>query len=230
MNIHLKENKQYTSNSFTKKHCEESLFKSLVTGNYANESLITEFPNTFYYSDEDTNADSISLKCDMGYYHALKDIDWDVLLTLKFKKRGFSGTSDSARSNRLNCLWDLKHEVIGELDAGSNHLQHFCTEEVNADKEAHFHVLWHSVYRDKCSTETLRETIEKYVDPEHVIIPPSQEGKEPLHVQTIRSQEKAIRYVIKKPIFQEEPKTFYLGYRFVRFVKRHRNWKNKQAA
>ena len=159
MNIYLKENNPCTATSFTNKHCEESLFKSLFKDNYPNESLITEFPNTFYYSDEDTNADSISMKCDMGYYHALKDIDWDVLLTLKFKKRGFSGTSDSARSNRLNCLWDLKHEVIGELDAGSNHFQYFCAEEVNADKEAHFHVLWHSVYRDKCSTETLRETI-----------------------------------------------------------------------
>jgi hypothetical protein len=230
MNIYLKENKQYTSNSFTNKHCEEPLFKSLVKDNYPNESLITQFPNAFYYSDEDTNADSISMKCDMGYYHALKDIDWDVLLTLKFKKRGFSGTSDSARSNRLNCLWDLKHEVIGELDAGSNHFQYFCTEELNADKESHFHVLWHSVYRDKCSTEQLRKTIEKYVDPKHVIIPPSEEGKEPVHVQTVRSQERAIRYVIKKPIFQEEPKTFYLSYRFIRFVNRHRNWKSKQAA
>ena len=230
MNIHLKQNKHNTRTSFTKNRFEESLFKTLVKDNYPNNSFITQFPNTFYYSDQDTNTDSISMKCDMGYYHALKDIDWDVLLTLKFKKRGFSGTSDSARSNRLNCLWDLKHEVIGELDLGSNNCQYFCTEEVNADKEAHFHVLWHSVYRDKCSTETLRRTIERYVDPEHVIIPPPKEGKDPSHVQTIRSQENAIRYVIKKPIFQEEPKRFYLSYRFVRFVNRHRNWKSKQAA
>lgn len=230
MNIYLKENKQHIGNQFTKKHCEELLFKSLVKDNYPNDSLVTEFPNTFYYSDEDTHTEFIREKCDMGYYHALKDIEWDVLLTLKFKTRGFSGTSSSARTKRRNCLWDLKHEVVGELDLGSNYCQYFCTEEVNADKEAHFHVLWHSVYRDKCSTETLRKTIERYVDPEHVIVPPSQEGKEPPHVQTIRSQEKAIRYVIKKPTSQDEPKTFYLSHNFVRFVNRHRNWKSKQAA
>jgi len=230
MNIHLKENKQHTGNQFTKKHCEESLFKSLVKDNYPNKSLTTQLPNTFYYSDEDTNTDSISLKCDMAYYHALKDIDWDVLLTLKFRKGGLSGLSESASFKRKNYLWDLKHEVVGGLDLATNNLQYFCTEEVNADKEAHFHVLWHSVYSEKCSKETLRKTIEKYVDPEHVNVPPSQEGKESPHVQTIRSQEKAIRYVIKKPIFEEEPKTFYLSHNFVRFVNRHRNWKNKQAA
>lgn len=230
MNIYLKETNQHIGNQFTKKHCEEQLFKSLVKDNYPTDSLITEFPKEFYYSDQDTNTDSISMKCDMGYYHTLKDIDWDVLLTLKFNKRGFSGTSDSAKTKRRNCLWDLKHEVVGELDLGTNSLQYFCTEEVNADKEAHFHVLWHSIYRNKCSTETLRKTIEKYIDRENVIIPPSQEGKEPPHVQTVRSQEKAIRYVIKKPVFQEEPKTFYLSHGFVRFVNRHRNWKGKQAA
>jgi hypothetical protein len=231
MNIYLKENKQCTNNSFTNKNSqEESLFKSLVKDNYPNESLITKFPNTTYYADEDTNTDSISLKCDMAYYSSLKDIDWNVLLTLKFRKRGFTGISDSASSKRKKYLWELKHDVVSELDLGTNNLQYFCTEEVNSEKEAHFHVIWHSVYKDRCSTERLRETIEKYVDPKHVIIPRSEEGKEPLHVQTIRSQERVIRYVIKKPIFQEEPKTFHLSHAFVRFIKRHRNWKSKIAA
>lgn len=230
MNIYLKEKKQHIGNQFTKKHCEEQLFKSLVKENYPNNSLITEFPKEFYYSDEDTHTEFIRKKCDIGYYHALKDIDWDVLLTLKFKTRDFSGTSDSARSRRRNYLWDLKHEVVGELDLGTNNLQYFCTEEVNADKEAHFHVLWYSVYREKCPPDTLRKTIEKYVDPKHVIIPRSETGKEPPHIQAVRSQEKVIQYVIKKPTSQDEPKEFCLSHGFVRFVNRHRNWKSKQAA
>jgi hypothetical protein len=172
----------------------------------------------------------IRCKFDNAYYQILREIDWNVFVTLKFRGKKFSGLSKSASWRRKHYLWDLGHEVISELDLSSNDLQYFWAEEINVEDQAHYHVLFHLVYPDKCSTEELRRSIEANIDPQIVQIPKFLPNQEPPHVQTVKSQEQVVRYVLKVPLFQDEPKAIGNSHKFVRFVKRHRNWVQKQAA
>jgi hypothetical protein len=120
--------------------------------------------------------------------------------------------------------------VIGELDLSSNDLQYFWAEEINAEDQAHYHVLFHLVYPDKCSLDDLRRSIEVNIDPKIVQIPKSLPDQEPPHVQTVKSRDQVVRYVLKVPLFQDEPKVVGYSHKFIRFWKRHRNWIQKQAA
>ena len=191
------------------------------------------FPEGIYLpsSDEKTNLNNlIRYKFDNTYHHALKEIDWNVFLTLKFRKRGFTGQSNSASWKRKHYLWDLGHEVIGELDLSSNGLQYFWAEETNSEKQAHYHVLFHRVYSEKCSVEDFRRSIERNLDPKIVQIPKAKNRQEPAHVQTVRSQDRVARYILKIPLFQKEEKVVGYSHKFVRFWNRHWNWTRKQVA
>lgn len=193
----------------------------------------THFPIGTYLSQSDEKTvldDLIRYKFDNSYYHVLREIDWNVFLTLKFRKRGFTGLSNSASWKRKHYLWELGHEVVGDLALSNNDLQYFWCEEVNSEKQAHLHVLFHRVYSEKCSVDQLRASIEKYIDPQIVQTPRRRAEQEPPHVQTVRSQEKVVRYALKVPLFQDEPKVVGHSFSFVRFWKRHWNWKRKQAA
>ncbi len=233
MNTHLSyKTKQPTPDSDT----IQSIFPYLSGGFSQTNSpqySQTHFPIGTYLSQSDAKTDLDNLiryKFDNSYYHVLREIDWNVFLTLKFRKRGFTGLSNSASWKRKHYLWDLGHEVIGDLDLSTNDLQYFWCEEVNSEKQAHLHVLFHMVYSEKCSVDQLRASIEKYIDPQIVQIPRRRAEQEPPHVQTVRSQERVVRYALKVPLFQDEPKVVGHSFGFVRFWKRHWNWKRKQAA
>jgi len=192
----------------------------------------TFFPKGLYLpSDIETDSkDLIEYQYDYAYYHALREIDWNVFLTLKFRKWRFKSLSNSAFNRRKEFLWDLVHQVISEFNLSLNDLQYFWSEEANSEDEAHFHVLFYSVYPDKCSVEDLLKSIGKNLDPDIVQIPKSVDGKEPPHLQTVRSSEECARYILKTPKSQEKPKILGHSLRFNRFWNRHRNWKIKQAA
>jgi hypothetical protein len=172
----------------------------------------------------------IRCKFDNAYYQPLRKIDWNVFVTLKFRGKRYTGTSQSGSWRRERYLRDLGHEVIGELDLSSNDLQYFWAEEINAEDQAHYHVLFHLVYPDKCSLDDLRRSIEVNIDPKIVQIPKSLPDQEPPHVQTVKSRDQVVRYVLKVPLFQDEPKVVGYSHKFIRFWKRHRNWIQKQAA
>lgn len=192
----------------------------------------TFFPPTFYLpsEDEENSQDLIEYHYDFAYYQALKQIDWNVFLTLKFKAWKFRSLSNPAFKRRKEFLKDLVADVISELDLSLNDLQYFWSEEVNSEDEAHFHVLFYRVYSDKCSIEDLRRSIERNLNPEIVQIPKAFIGNEPPHLQTVKSSEKCARYLLKTSKFQSEPKVLGHSLQFVRFWNRHRNWKSKQAA
>jgi hypothetical protein len=191
------------------------------------------FPEGTYLPSSDGKTDLNNLirhKFDNTYYHVLTEIDWNVFLTLKFRKPGFTGLSISASWKRKRYLWDLCHEVISELDFSSNDLQYFWAEEVNSERQVHCHILFHRVYANKCSVEDLRRSIERNIDPKIVQIPTAKSGQEPPHVQTVRSQERVARYILKIPLFQKEEKVVGYSHKFVRFWNRHWNWTRKQVA
>lgn len=182
-------------------------------------------------SEEETGSeDSVRYKFDNAYYHALKEIDWHVFLTLKFRKKGYSGLSNAARWHRKQHLWEVGSKVRRTLSLSSNDLHYFWSEEVNSDRQAHYHVLFHRVYEDKCTVENLRKTLEDNLDPEVIQLPRTTKGQEPPHIQTVKSNELVVRYLLKTPLFQSEEKVFGHSHKFVRFWNRHMNWKRKQAA
>jgi hypothetical protein len=197
------------------------------------EFIPTFLPDGLYLPNSKENVSMeklIRCKFDNAYYQPLREIDWNVFVTLKFRGKKFSGLSKSASWTREHYLRDLGHEVIGELDLSSNDLQYFWAEETNAEHQAHYHVLFHLVYPDKCSLDDLRRSIEANIDPKIVQIPKSLPDQEPPHVQTVKSQDQVVRYVLKIPPFQDEPKVVGHSLKFIRFWKRHRNWIQKQAA
>jgi len=192
----------------------------------------TAFPNGIFLPSKAEPADTklISYKFDNAYYEPLRKIDWNVFVTLKFRGKRYTGSSPSGAWRRERYLRELGHEVIGELNLSSNDLQYFWAEEINSDQEAHYHVLFHSVYSDKCSAEDLRGSIERNIDPKIVQIPRTVGSEEPPHVQTVQSQDRVVRYLLKIPIFQNEPKTVGHSHKFVRFWKRQNRWRMRSAA
>ena len=218
---------QYTAQS------DSEYLSQILSNSHSPQFSPTSFTKGIFlpYSDkqsEETNL--IRYKVDTSYYHVLREIDWNVFVTLKFRTRKHSGLSDTASWNRKHFLRDLGHEVIGELDLSSNDLQYFWSEEVNSEKQAHLHVLFHRVRPEKCSVEELRASIQRYIDPQIAVVPKKQEGHEPPHVQTICSQDRVVRYLLKIPFFQTESKVTGHSFGFVRFWNRHWNWKRRQAA
>ena len=230
------------SNSNTQKRHSDSVntihsaFMSLsadYSTTHGADNPYTHFPDTLYLQHSDHSILQNNLfrfKYDQAYYHALREIDWNVFVTMKFRAKGHTSLSNSASWKRKHYLWELFHEVVSELDLPSNDLQYFWAEEVNAERQAHHHVLFHRVYSHKCSVEDLRRSIEENIDPKIIQIPKAHEGQEPPHVQTVKSQDRVVRYVLKTPIFQEEPKVVGYSHNFIRFWKRHMNWKSRQAA
>lgn len=192
----------------------------------------TYFPQGFYFpSENETDSkDLIEYHYDDAYYHALREIDWNVFLTLKFKQWRFKSLSHSAFKRRKEFLWDLVHQVISELELSLNDLQYFWSEEANSDDEAHFHGLFYSVYPEKCSVGDLLKSIVNNLDPDIVQIPRPATGQEPPHIQRVKSSERVARYLLKTPKNQVEPKVLGHSLKFVRFWNRHRQWKMKRAA
>lgn len=191
------------------------------------------FPEGIYLPSSDEKKDLnklIRYKFDYAFHHVLREIDWHVFLTLKFRTARYTGLSKSASWRRKDYLWQLGHDVISELDFSSNDLQYFWAEEVNSENQAHYHVLFHRVYANKCSVEDLRRSIERNLNPEIVQIPKARNGQELPHVQTVKSQDRVARYVLKIPLFQEEQKVVGHSHKFVRFWNRHWNWTRKQVA
>jgi hypothetical protein len=218
---------QYTAQS------DSHHLSQILSNSHSPQYSLTSFTKGIFlpYSDkqsEETNL--IRYKFDTSYYHVLKEINWNVFVTLKFRTTKYSGLSYFPSSRRKHFLRDLGHEVIGELDLSSNDLQYFWSQEVNSDKQAHLHVLFHRVRPEKCSVEELRASIERYIDPDIAIVPKKKDGHEPPHVQTVRSQDRAVRYLLKIPFFQTDSKVVGHSFGFVRFWNRHWNWKRKQAA
>ena len=197
-----------------------------------------EFPKTTFCtgiylsaSEEETGSENlVRHKFDNAYYYALKEIDWHVFLTLKFRKKGYSGLSNAARWHRKRYLWEVGNTARRALKLASNDLHYFWSEEVNSDRQAHYHVLFHRVYEDKCTVEDFRKTLEDTLDPAVVVIPRTLEGEEPPHIQTVKLNERVVRYLLKTPVFQSEEKVVGHSHKFVRFWNRHMNWKRKQAA
>lgn len=193
----------------------------------------THFADTLYLQHSDQNilqSNLLRFKHDNSYYHGLREIDWNVFVTLKFRAKGYTSISNSASWKRKHYLWELFHEVVSDLDLSSNDLQYFWAEEVNAEREAHYHVLFHRVHAHKCSVEDLRRSIEENIDPKIIQIPKAYEGQEPPHVQTVKSQDRVVRYALKTRLFQKEQKVLGHSHKFFRFWKRHMNWKSRQAA
>jgi hypothetical protein len=205
----------------------------LLQSRHSSAHCFESFPEGIYLGSPEAQTDQCNLiryRIDAAYYHALAEIDWNVFVTLKFHDLEFKALSDSAFKKRRQCLWDLGHEVIGDLDLSSNDLQYFWSEEVNSEDEAHLHVLFHRVYPEKCSAEELRRSIQRYIDPSIVQVPPTNlHVDEPPHVQTVRSRDKVVRYVLKVPLFQHEPKVVGHSHKFIRFWKRRMKWRTRLA-
>jgi hypothetical protein len=218
---------QYPSQS------DSQYLSQILSNSHSPQYSPTSFTKGIFlpYSDIQSNEEHlIRYKFDTSYYHVLREIDWNVFVTLKFRTRKHSGLSYFPSSRRKHFLRDLGHEVIGELDLSSNDLQYFWSQEVNSEKQAHLHVLFHRVRPEKCSVQELRASIERYIDPDIAIVPKKKDGHEPPHVQTVRSQDRVVRYLLKIPFSQTQPKIVGNSFGFVRFWNRHWNWKRRQAA
>jgi len=223
------------SNSHLKEFPEEGIDSSSedFRTSKSSEYVTTLLPDGLYLPNPEKLVGMerlIRCKFDNAYYQPLRKIDWNVFVTLKFRRKRYTSTSQSASWRRERYLRDLGHEVIGQLNLSSNDLQYFWAEETNAENQAHYHVLFHRVYPNKCSVEDLRKSIERNIDPKIVQIPRTLADHEPPHVQTVKSQDQVVRYVLKLPLFRDEPKVVGHSHKFVRFFKRRENWLQKQAA
>jgi hypothetical protein len=207
--------------------------KQILQSLTSSETLYSSFSEGIYLRSPEalTNTNHSTLtryKIDPAYYEALTAIDWNVFVTLKFRAKGYK--SLPAQGERERYVRELGQRVVTDLGLSSNDLQYFWSQEVNSENEAHLHVLFYRVYPEKCSVEQLRCSIERNISPAIVQVPPPNPyGEEPPHVQTVRSPDNVVRYVLKMPLFGKGSKTVGTSRQFTRFWKRHMKWKARST-
>ena len=163
------------------------------------------------------------------FYYALKEIKWNILLTLKFRTLGYKGKHPKAYFQRGEYLKNLMIETKNKLEMSRNDLIYFGTEEYNESLEYHIHTVIHVKKPLDTPVETVRRTIMDIISPKIIIIPPPIRGSHPSHrlyrhCEIADSSDKTLKYINKikqsydsgKRIFHDERKNF------VQFVNRYK--------
>jgi hypothetical protein len=163
------------------------------------------------------------------FYYPLKEIEWHILLTLKFRTMGYKGKHPKACYKRGEYLKDLMIRAKKKLELSRNDLIYFGTEEYNESLEYHIHTVIHVKKPLDTPVETVRRTIMDIISPKIIIIPPPIRGSHPSHrlyrhCEIADSSDKTLKYINKikqsydsgKRIFHDEQKNF------VQFVKGYR--------
>jgi len=97
-----------------------------------------------------------------AFYHGLKVIDWDIFLTLKFRKHRINNYVDNNfRKSSLEELMILLQKSASDEFASLkvNDIIYFASEETNLDSLYHIHVLLHVKRKSGIDPEAVRKML-----------------------------------------------------------------------
>jgi hypothetical protein len=170
----------------------------------------------------------IRRKMACAFQYSLRKVDWQLFLTLKFRRRSYNSLKPAATQERKRYAWELLMGLPKNLLLSRNDIQFFATEEVNANDEAHYHILIFCARPEKASVEATRQMLLMMIDPKIIVVPKMRENQaEEPHLQTIKNLFRAVDYVLKTPIEQQGEKPYFHSEKFARFTLRHEIWKNR---
>jgi len=163
-----------------------------------------------------------------SFYYSLKEIEWHIMLTLKFRRLGYKGKSKSAAWYRDDYLHSLMFKTKEKIGMSRNDLIYFGTEEYNDSSEFHIHTVVHIKNQINTPIESTRRSLMDSIDPKIVIIPAPVKNSHPSdrlyrHCEIVDSSDRSLRYINKiqqsydsgKRIFHDKGKNFiqfYNGY------------------
>jgi hypothetical protein len=190
------------------------------------------FPEGEDFHDLQNTSNSLNInyvegKYDRAFYYSLRKIQWDLFLSIQFRKPKYKARSDSAFQNRRAFMWEFFEETKARLFLSKQDLHYFCFEENNRVEGSHFHIVVFCKRPDKASVDKTRQAmLDILKEYEHIVIIPPNHTK---HVQKIDYRDRVLKYSLKINLDDTE-KPYFHSVGFCCFYNRHLKWLEKQTS
>lgn len=184
------------------------------------------FPDGEDFIDLQNTSNSLNInyiegKYDKAFYYSLRKVQWNLFLSIQYRKLGLKSKTESSHKRRRDLIRRIFKITAGKLGLSNNDLQYFCFEERNQLIGSHLHLVVHCKRPDKASVEATKDTLLWLLQRLHrVIVIPNGHTK---HVQTVDYSDRTLKYCLKLKLDENE-KPFFHSFDFIRFYHRHLKW------